>query len=325
MSNNHGFGPMFGPLATFPAGDTSNALSNMSCYAATIGGNDNIFSIYSLDSSIYMIRHIPGIPPGSPGSPTRVLSLGGMTQYNPTRLIGNTSGLMYMSFGYIHWVTMMNWTQGTVLYKSTDYGTTWSFADTLDQNNQTNHELNLTSTGTLVFVQMKDANIYMKSSLNGKNWSTLTRVNPSANTAAGKSANGFSSALIDDANLGVAWVDTTTGYDEFFYRKIAIPTPPAVGIAENKNSTPNQFALNQNYPNPFNPTTSINYQIPITANVSLKIYDLLGRKVMTLVDGIESVGHHAVTFDGSGLPSGVYCYTLQSGTYSATHKLMLMK
>jgi hypothetical protein len=324
MSNNHGFGAMFGPLATFPAGDTLHAISNMSCFGTTISGNDNIFSVYTLDSSIYMIRHIPGVPPGTPGSPTKILSMGGMTNYYPTHLVGNPNGLMYMSFGYIHWVTMMDWSQGTLLYKSTDYGNTWSFADTLDQNNQTIHELQLTSTGTLIFVQWKNSNIYLKSSFDGKTWSTLTRVNPTANTTTGKSTSGFSSALIDDANIGIAWIDTTTGYDEFFYRSMAIPTAPTVGVAEIK-TAPKQFALDQNYPNPFNPTTVIRYQLAKSGMVNLKIFDLLGKEVAVLVNEEKAEGTYSVTFHAVNLPSGVYFYRLESNGNAMVKKLVLMK
>jgi hypothetical protein len=88
---------------------------------------------------------------------------------------------------------------------------------------------------------------------------------------------------------------------------------------------PNAFKLQQNYPNPFNPTTTINYQIPKISFVTLKIYDVLGSEIATLVSEEKPVGNYEVEFDGSGLTSGVYFYTLQAGDFVETKKIVLMK
>ncbi|HUI30019.1 MAG TPA: M4 family metallopeptidase [Candidatus Acidoferrales bacterium] len=90
-------------------------------------------------------------------------------------------------------------------------------------------------------------------------------------------------------------------------------------------STPLKFELGQNYPNPFNPSTVIGYQLAAVGHVTLSVYDILGRKVMTLVDGVETPGNHEVRFDGSSLASGVYFYRLTTDNFSATKKLVLMK
>ena len=87
----------------------------------------------------------------------------------------------------------------------------------------------------------------------------------------------------------------------------------------------NSFELYQNYPNPFNPSTVISYQLPSNAFVVLKVFDVLGREVETLVDQRESAGNHSVTFNASSLPSGVYLYRLQAGVYHDTKKLLLLK
>ncbi len=88
---------------------------------------------------------------------------------------------------------------------------------------------------------------------------------------------------------------------------------------------PKTFALEQNYPNPFNPTTVIGYQLPVASNVSLKVYDVLGREVMTLVNGRQDAGAYNITLNGLNLSSGIYFYRLQAGNFVATKKMMLVK
>ena len=88
---------------------------------------------------------------------------------------------------------------------------------------------------------------------------------------------------------------------------------------------PASFELMQNYPNPFNPTTNIRYDIPKAAKVTLKIYDILGREVKTLVNTIQSPGQYTVAFNAQDLASGVYFYQIHAGSFVATKKLMLVK
>lgn len=86
-----------------------------------------------------------------------------------------------------------------------------------------------------------------------------------------------------------------------------------------------QFRLHQNYPNPFNPSTVISYELRSSNQVSLKVFDMLGREVATLVDGKVSAGQHKAQFDAHNLPSGLYLYQLQIGTTKQTRKMMLVK
>lgn len=88
---------------------------------------------------------------------------------------------------------------------------------------------------------------------------------------------------------------------------------------------PSSFQLFQNYPNPFNPSTVISYQVSTVSYVTLKVYDILGREVATLVNGRQNTGSYTVAFDGSKLPSGGYFYRLNAGTYTATRKMMVVK
>ena len=99
----------------------------------------------------------------------------------------------------------------------------------------------------------------------------------------------------------------------------------STGIAKNNSEVIKNYSLLQNYPNPFNPTTTISYILPAQSNVVLNVYNLLGQKVSTLVNGQNSAGEHSVHFDASNLASGVYVYKIQAGKYSAVKKLMLLK
>ena len=94
---------------------------------------------------------------------------------------------------------------------------------------------------------------------------------------------------------------------------------------DNNNGTPFEFSLSQNYPNPFNPVTTINFSLPVKGIVTLKIYDVAGREVKTLINEIKDAGVNSVTFDASLLSSGVYFYKLSSGSYTDTRKMMLIK
>ena len=88
---------------------------------------------------------------------------------------------------------------------------------------------------------------------------------------------------------------------------------------------PNRFELEQNYPNPFNSITEIQFYIPVSGQVSLKVYDVLGRTVKTLIDKKLPAGFHKSFFDGKELASGVYLYVLKTAGYVSTKKCLLMK
>ena len=88
---------------------------------------------------------------------------------------------------------------------------------------------------------------------------------------------------------------------------------------------PDQFGLSQNYPNPFNPSTKIDYQIPNSGLVILKVYDVLGKEVATLINEVKQAGSYTVTFNASSLPSGTYFYRLEAGDYLNVKKMILLK
>ncbi|HQT91109.1 MAG TPA: T9SS type A sorting domain-containing protein, partial [Candidatus Kryptobacter bacterium] len=88
---------------------------------------------------------------------------------------------------------------------------------------------------------------------------------------------------------------------------------------------PESFSLSQNFPNPFNPTTVIRFNLPKMEEVSLKVYDILGRQVALLLDERLAAGDHTITFDGRLLPSGVYLYVLRSQNRLETRRMVLLK
>lgn len=106
---------------------------------------------------------------------------------------------------------------------------------------------------------------------------------------------------------------------------LKILIPDSVTSVKDNYEIPKTFNLNQNYPNPFNPETIISYQIPISGYVTLKIYNVLGKEIATLVNETKQPGNYAVRFSGKDLASGIYFYQLQSGSFTQIRKLVLMK
>jgi hypothetical protein len=99
-----------------------------------------------------------------------------------------------------------------------------------------------------------------------------------------------------------------------------------VGIEQQKGKQiPKEFSLYQNYPNPFNPSTSIEFDLPKTSEVTLNIFNILGEEVATLISGRLSAGSYSYDWDASGFASGVYLYHLTAGDFIATKKLILLK
>ena len=148
------------------------------------------------------------------------------------------------------------------------------------------------------------------------------------------------STVIDSLTFGKQAADTSMGRlpdGSNTWEYFSVPTPGAsnsegtiVGINEKSKSLVYTFELKQNYPNPFNPTTTINYTIPTSekvqaAPVQLKIYDVLGSEVTTLVNKKQTAGNYSINFDASKLTSGIYFYKLSVGNFVQTKKMILIK
>jgi len=98
-----------------------------------------------------------------------------------------------------------------------------------------------------------------------------------------------------------------------------------VSVPATASGAPSTFGLDQNFPNPFNPTTNIRYEIPFTSKVMLRLFDILGREVQTLVNTIQVPGTYTVTLNAQNLATGVYFYRITAGNFSETKKLILIK
>jgi len=119
-----------------------------------------------------------------------------------------------------------------------------------------------------------------------------------------------------------------SGVNQLYYRLKQVDFDGTYSYSDIVNvsyDVPAEFVLSQNYPNPFNPSTRINYFVPQESFVSVKVYDFLGREVMTLVNETRAVGSYEIVFDASSLPSGTYFYTLIAENYSSTKKMILIK
>jgi hypothetical protein len=125
-------------------------------------------------------------------------------------------------------------------------------------------------------------------------------------------------------NVSYKILADTNNYTNIVITKVNGAPPGKMKLNVN-NSKPVEYSLNQNYPNPFNPNTIIRYSIPNDGLVILKVYDILGRELETLVNETKQSGEYDVSFSGHNLASGVYIYRLTSGTYTQTKKMQFIK
>jgi hypothetical protein len=109
------------------------------------------------------------------------------------------------------------------------------------------------------------------------------------------------------------------------FSRIAIEGTTVVDVRDNESIQPRVFSISQNYPNPFNPLTKIRYSVPQLSNVIIKVFDILGNEIATLVNGELPTGEYEYEFDGSGLTSGIYFYRLQAGSFIETKKMVLLR
>jgi len=240
--------------------------------------------------------------------------------------------------------TNMWWgTNSTKVYRSTDMGATWSSGVSTGTVNTYALHYNNPTTG------IAGGTATVVSANGGTSYTAATSPGTSGNI------NGFEGVGTDwwgirsgatvyrSTNAAATWTDayTQTGavyQDIDFVIVNGCPVGWAVGnlgvVSKMSNVTgisniggevPVDYTLGQNYPNPFNPETNINFTIPKSGNVTLKIYDVSGKEVSTLVNEVKNAGNYIVGFNAASLPSGAYFYRLETNGFSATKKMMLIK
>ncbi len=202
-------------------------------------------------------------------------------------------------------------TEGGV-YVSTDSGTTWSVV------NQTMAFFSILFVGDNI-LSGTSKGIY-RSLDNGKTWTPV-------NIAGDSSTAGMLSVTPTDvfAVSGIQHTDLPRLFMGPVNEVLRAPISGITAVIEPPRTVPLGYSLLQNYPDPFNPTTNIGYRLSAVSEVTVKVYDILGRAVETLVNGRQDAGSYSITFDGGRLPSGVYFYRLQAGDYSKVMKMILLK
>jgi hypothetical protein len=177
----------------------------------------------------------------------------------------------------------------------------------------------------------------------------MLNVKPSYGDATGNTSDWWTAAVVGDTAwhmvelpLSTAHVNAASIQEVFWYINGGYSTVESANveidnlyiggassyywpIVSDNSQKPEAFSLAQNFPNPFNPSTTINFTLGHISNVKLAVYNVLGQKVATLIDGLRNAGQQSVVFDASRLASGVYFYRLDAGSFSKVQKMMLMK
>ena len=158
---------------------------------------------------------------------------------------------------------------------------------------------------------------YKRSSDYGNNWESEIILNNEAINA------DHPFIALSGTMVHVIWEDYRFSDAEIFYRRN--PTGNTIGITSLSSEIPSSFELYQNYPNPFNPATQIKFDIQKAGNVKIAIYDMLGREVELLVNGMMEAGSYNADWNATGFASGVYFYKIEAGDFSAVRKMILIK
>lgn len=228
-----------------------------------------------------------------------------------------------------------------VFHRSTDEGQTWSAGVRVNQDPFNNGKIQILpaitvdAQGGINVVYFDNRNIspdssqvYLSRSTDGGiSWRDFLisdhNFKPKGIAGAGSGNQGDNIGITSVGNkLWPVWMDDITGIYQIWTAPVDLNT---IGVSQISNEVPEGFSLSQNYPNPFNPFTNMEFGISKSGFVSLKVYNSLGKEIVTLVNEVKTAGTYKAGFDGSGLPSGVYYYRLEAGSDIITKKMLLIK
>ena len=189
------------------------------------------------------------------------------------------------------------------IFLSKDNGASWKAVN----NGLANLSIqSLAVSGSNLFAGTMGSGVFLSTN-SGANWKSFNE---------GSINNSIYNLTISDTNL---YASTGNGV----WRRSLLEI--ATGVKGGQNDMPQKYLLLQNYPNPFNPITIIKYSVSKTSFVTIKVYDILGREIKTLVNSEKLWGDYEIKFDGSNLTSGIYIYRMHAGNFVETKKLLLLK
>ena len=237
-------------------------------------------------------------------------------------------------------------TNATKVYRSTDLGLTWTSGATTGTVNTYAVHYNTANvglaSGTAMVLSTNGGSSYAAvtnpgttGNMNGiegagSDWWSIRSGNTVYRSTNGAATwtNAFVSgtAVFQDLDFAITGSSTCpSGWAVGNAGVIAKMTGTATGVSTVSSEVPSSFLLKQNYPNPFNPTTNINFSLPQSGLVTLKVYDMSGKEVAVLLNEVKSAGSYIVGFSAANLPSGAYFYRLSSGNFTETKKMLLVK
>jgi hypothetical protein len=228
-----------------------------------------------------------------------------------------------------------------ILHRSTDSGQTWSDGIRVNQDQLNNGKIqyfpaiDIDNTGSINMIYYDDRNtssdsaeIFLSRSTDGgDSWTDTVfsdhRFKPKPVFGGSSNYQGDYISLISNGNkLYAYWMDDFSGIYQIWSKIIDISTSVDDKILPVYNK---DYFMSNNYPNPFNPSTQINYSIKEAGQVILKIYDILGREIIELVNEYQDEGKHSIRFNANNLSGGIYFYQLKSGSYTNVKKMILLK
>ncbi len=248
----------------------------------------------------------------------------GTTFGTDTRLTNDPGVSTYSTISISGTIAQMIWLdnrtgQSEIFYnRSTNSGLTWGTDTKLTSNvfSSSNPAISISSTNVHVVYHGNGGIYYMRSTNSGITWGGDQRLSDIVSFARDASVS------VSGTTVHVIWHDARNSNEDIYYARNPLGNPTGITTISEAAS---KYSLHQNFPNPFNPTTKINFDLPVNSIVSLKVYNIQGKEISSLVDGRINKGSHVVDWNASNYQSGIYFYKLIAGDFVETRKMILLK